>query len=42
MKTIRYEQEWLDFLFEHFSFDQDEIWCCDEAFQAEHPQTAIE
>ena len=23
----------------HFSSDQDEMWCCDEAIQAEHPET---
>ena len=32
---------WLHFL-PHFSSDQDEIWCGDEAIQAERPQTALE
>ena len=29
---------WLHFL-PHFSSDQEEGWCCDEAIQAEHPET---
>ena len=32
---------WLHVL-PHFSSDQDEIWCSDEAIQAEHPETTFE
>ena len=32
---------WLCFL-PHFSFDQDEILCGDEAIEVEHPETAFE
>ena len=32
---------WLHFL-AHFSTDQDEIWCCVEVMQVEHPNSSLE
>ena len=32
----------VDFIFLHFSTEWDQIWCCDEAFQAEYLDITFE